>query len=139
MRAAAAESASLCRLLALSLTDGKQTVKAMEFKPVSLPKEKDLPPGTKVLLSNVSVRAGVILLDDKSFKVRLPPMPLATQWKALHMVTAFTMSTMLKRDGPSFPACEVPFTLRGMLVLKGSHGNLKYLTPSIQDCSPPLE
>ena len=56
------------RLFALKLTDGKNTAKAMEYKTLALPKGEPLPPGTKVLLSNATVKAGVILLDDKCFK-----------------------------------------------------------------------
>lgn len=57
----------------MKLTDGKRSVKAMEFKPVALPKGEVLPPGTKVLLTNPTIKTGVILLDDKSFKVMVTP------------------------------------------------------------------
>lgn len=57
------------RLLAITLTDGKRTVKTMEYKPLALPKEDMLPPGTKIQLTNPSIKAGVILLEEKVFKV----------------------------------------------------------------------
>ena len=55
----------------MELTDGKVAVKAMEFKQLTSLRDQILPPGTKVLLSNATVKAGVILLEDKSFKVSL--------------------------------------------------------------------
>ena len=53
-----------CRLLCLKLTDGKLSCIAAEFKPVPQLTE-DLPPGTKVCLTNASVKLGVVLLDAK--------------------------------------------------------------------------
>ena len=55
----------------MRLTDGKVTAKAMEFKPLLKSLPAIVPPGTKVVVSNASVKAGVILLDDRSFQVRL--------------------------------------------------------------------
>ena len=53
-----------CRLLRLKLTDGKLSCIAAEFKPVPQLSE-DLPPGTKICLTNTSVKLGVLLLDAK--------------------------------------------------------------------------
>lgn len=58
-------------LMAMTLTDGKVNVKAMEYKPLNSFKEKVLPPGIKVLVSSAIVKTGVILLEDRSFKVSL--------------------------------------------------------------------
>lgn len=56
------------RLLRLKLTDGKLSCIAAEFKPVPQLNE-DLPPGTKVCLTNASVKLGVVLLDAKCIQV----------------------------------------------------------------------
>ena len=56
--------ATTCRLLRLKLTDGKLSCIAAEFKSVPQLTE-DLPPGTKVCLTNASVKLGVVLLDAK--------------------------------------------------------------------------
>lgn len=53
----------------LKLTDGKIRAKAVENRPCSSLEESKLLPGTKIAVSNASVRAGVILLDDKNIKV----------------------------------------------------------------------
>ena len=55
-------------MLLLRLTDGKVTAKAVEFKPFSRVEKDKLPPGSKVVISNASVKAGVILLDDRSIQ-----------------------------------------------------------------------
>ena len=55
-------------MLLLRLTDGKVTAKAVEFKPFSRVEQDKLPPGSKVVISNASVKAGVILLDDRSIQ-----------------------------------------------------------------------
>lgn len=57
-----------CRLLRLKLTDSKLSCIAAEFKAVPQLSE-DLPPGTKVCCTNVSVKLGVLLLDAKSIQV----------------------------------------------------------------------
>lgn len=57
-----------CRLLRLKLTDSKLSCIAAEFKAVPQLSE-DLPPGTKVCCTNVSVKLGVLLLDSKSIQV----------------------------------------------------------------------
>jgi hypothetical protein len=59
------------RLLTIKVTDGKTTAKAVEFKPLKSLPEGVLPPGTKITVTNASVKAGIILLDDKSFQVGL--------------------------------------------------------------------
>lgn len=57
-----------CRLLRLKLTDGKLSCIAAEFK--SVPQlHEELPPGTKVLLTNASVKLGVVLLDARNIQV----------------------------------------------------------------------
>ncbi|KAL3148086.1 hypothetical protein ABBQ38_014371 [Trebouxia sp. C0009 RCD-2024] len=56
------------RLLRLKLTDGKLSCIAAEFK--SVPQlHEELPPGTKVLLTNASVKLGVVLLDARNIQV----------------------------------------------------------------------
>ena len=57
-----------CRLLRLKLTDGKLSCIAAEFKSVPQLTE-ELPPGTKVCLTNASVKLGVVLLDSKCIQV----------------------------------------------------------------------
>ncbi|EFJ49912.1 hypothetical protein VOLCADRAFT_89400 [Volvox carteri f. nagariensis] len=56
------------RLLCVRLTDGKLSCKALEYQRVDQLSE-NLPPGTKVLLSNATVKNGVVLLNPKSIKV----------------------------------------------------------------------
>lgn len=60
----------LRRMLLLRLTDGRVTVKALEFKPCQTLDHSQLPPGTKVRVSGAAVKAGVVLLEDKNIKVR---------------------------------------------------------------------
>lgn len=55
-------------MLLLQLTDGKRTAKAVEWKPCACLDADKLPPGTKLQLTNVNVRNGVILLDDRSIR-----------------------------------------------------------------------
>lgn len=57
------------RLLAVRLTDGKVTCKGLEYRKLDCLSE-DTPPGTKVQLSGVSIRMGVLLLEPKCVKVR---------------------------------------------------------------------
>ncbi|KAK9902700.1 hypothetical protein WJX75_003222 [Coccomyxa subellipsoidea] len=57
------------RMLRLKLTDGKTTCKAVEMRPLPDVTTEELPPGTKVCISNASVKAGLLLLDSKSIKV----------------------------------------------------------------------
>ena len=60
-----------CRLLRVQLTDGQVTCCAAEFK--HTPQLHDeLPPGTKLALTNVQIKLGVLLLDQKSVKVGIP-------------------------------------------------------------------
>ena len=59
-----------CRLLLISLTDGKVTAKAMEFKTLTHVDITQLLPGTKIQLTNATCCCGCILLDPKSFRVR---------------------------------------------------------------------
>ncbi len=61
--------ACLFRMLRLKLTDGKTTCKAVEMRPLPDMSTEELPPGTKVCISNASVKAGLLLLDSKSIKV----------------------------------------------------------------------
>ena len=52
----------------MQLTDGKATCCAAEFK--HTPQLHDqLPPGTKLALTNVQIKLGVLLLDQKTVKV----------------------------------------------------------------------
>ncbi len=62
------------RMLLLKLTDGKLRAKAVENRPCSSLEESRLLPGSKIAISNASVRAGVILLDDKNIKVACTPL-----------------------------------------------------------------
>ncbi len=55
------------RMLMLKLTDGKASCKAAEFKAADALLGA-LVPGTKVLLSSASVKAGVVLLEPKCIK-----------------------------------------------------------------------
>jgi hypothetical protein len=57
------------RMLRLKLTDGKTICKAVEMRPLPDVTTEELPPGTKVCISNASVKAGLLLLDPKSIKV----------------------------------------------------------------------
>ncbi|CAL8466403.1 g5939 [Coccomyxa elongata] len=57
------------RVLRLKLTDGKTTCKAVETRPIQSIDPDSLAPGTKVCISNASVKAGLLLLDPKSLKV----------------------------------------------------------------------
>lgn len=59
------------RLLALKLTDGRLTCKALEYKRLDELTPDRLPPGTKVSLSNASIRQGIVLLEPRAIKVRL--------------------------------------------------------------------
>eukprot|EP00198_Chlamydomonas_reinhardtii_P008883 XP_001698220.1 predicted protein [Chlamydomonas reinhardtii] len=59
------------RMLCLRLTDGKITCKAVEHVRCDGLNEELLAPGTKVLLSNASVRAGVVMLQPKTIKHKL--------------------------------------------------------------------
>lgn len=52
----------------MKLTDGKLSCIAAEFKSVPQLTE-ELPPGTKVCLTNASVKLGVVLLDSKCIQV----------------------------------------------------------------------
>jgi tudor domain-containing protein 3 len=52
----------------MRLTDGKQTCTAVEFKPTAQISE-DIPPGTKLCLTNVTVKLGVLLLEPKVVQV----------------------------------------------------------------------
>ncbi|GFR53170.1 hypothetical protein Agub_g15893, partial [Astrephomene gubernaculifera] len=56
------------RLLCVRLTDGKVTCKAIEYQRVELLSE-ELAPGTKVLLTNATVKNGIVLLNPKCIKV----------------------------------------------------------------------
>ncbi|GIL42082.1 hypothetical protein Vafri_128 [Volvox africanus] len=56
------------RLLSIRLTDGKVSCKAIEYQRVDQLNE-DLPPGTKVLLSNANVKNGMMMLNPKNIKV----------------------------------------------------------------------
>jgi hypothetical protein len=58
------------RLLALKLVNGKLACKALEFRPMPEVDPEVLAPGSKVCIANASVKAGVVLLDSKSLKVR---------------------------------------------------------------------
>lgn len=67
------EAWCLCcrRLLRVQLTDGKATCCAAEYK--HTPQLHDeLPPGTKLALTNVQIKLGVLLLDQKTVKVGTP-------------------------------------------------------------------
>ncbi|BDA51225.1 probable Tudor domain-containing protein 3 at N-terminal half [Coccomyxa sp. Obi] len=57
------------RVLRLKLTDGKTTCKAVETRPLPNIDPESLAPGTKVCISNASVKAGLLLLDPKCLKV----------------------------------------------------------------------
>ena len=61
-------------MLRLKLTDGKTTCKAVEMRPLPDMSIEELPPGTKVCISNAPVKAGLLLLDSKSIKVRTFPL-----------------------------------------------------------------
>lgn len=68
------------RLLALKLTDGKTSCKAVEYKKVDALND-NLPPGTKVVLTSAQVKMGVILLESKCIKVRMhAPAQWLTTW-----------------------------------------------------------
>ena len=57
-------------MLLLKLTDGKVTVKGLEFKPCARLDPDKLPPGSKLIVRNASIKTGIVLLDDKSLQVR---------------------------------------------------------------------
>lgn len=56
-------------MMRLKLTDGKTTCKAVEMRPLPDVVPDALPPGTKICITNASVKAGLLLLDPKCFKV----------------------------------------------------------------------
>lgn len=56
------------RLLSLRLTDGKLSCKAVEYQRVDQ-LSVDLAPGTKVVLSNATVKNGILMLNPKTIKV----------------------------------------------------------------------
>ena len=58
-----------CRMLALKLTDGRATCKALEFKPTPALSVADLPPGTKLCVWDVGASGGILLLTPKCVKV----------------------------------------------------------------------
>ena len=86
-------SVPAARLLAMRLTDGKVTAKAMEFKPLLKSLPAIVPPGTKVVVSNASVKTGVILLDDKSFQVS----PLTKHYRSWWTIFPPCWTTLVDR------------------------------------------
>ena len=58
------------RLLQLKLTDGKTSCKALEFRPAPQLDLSQLAPGTKVQLSNASIKLGLVLVDARNIHVR---------------------------------------------------------------------
>ena len=63
-------SASDDRLLCIRLSDGKTTCKAVEYGQRIDALHENLPPGTKVILSNATVKSGIVLLKPQNIKVR---------------------------------------------------------------------
>lgn len=58
------------RMLFLEVTDGEQTLNAMEYKPVGLVLSEHTPPGTKILIKGpVQCRLGAILLTSDCLEV----------------------------------------------------------------------
>ena len=86
-----------CRLLRVQLTDGKATCCAAEFR--HTPQLQDeLPPGTKLALTDVQIKLGVLLLDQKNVKVGAT----ASLWGA--DITACTRNTALQCSGAAHQA-----------------------------------
>ncbi|GMH33214.1 hypothetical protein BSKO_01048 [Bryopsis sp. KO-2023] len=56
------------RMMFLTLTDGRSTCRCLEYKQVSSLSDA-MAPGTKIVLRNATVKAGVIILDTKSIQV----------------------------------------------------------------------
>ena len=56
-------------MLALKLTDGRASCKAIEFKPTPALSADGLPPGTKLCVSDIVVSGGILLLTPKCVKV----------------------------------------------------------------------
>ena len=55
-------------MLRLKLTDGKVTAVAVEYRPIGH-LNLDIPPGTKLLLTDALVQSGVVMLQEKMVKV----------------------------------------------------------------------
>eukprot|EP00240_Pyramimonas_obovata_P014112 CAMPEP_0118949916 /NCGR_PEP_ID=MMETSP1169-20130426/50465_1 /TAXON_ID=36882 /ORGANISM="Pyramimonas obovata, Strain CCMP722" /LENGTH=211 /DNA_ID=CAMNT_0006896645 /DNA_START=17 /DNA_END=648 /DNA_ORIENTATION=+ len=56
------------RMLRLKVTDGKMTAVAVEYRPVGQ-LNSDLPPGTKLLITDAHIQSGIIMLQEKMMKV----------------------------------------------------------------------